>query len=220
MITPRVPIPKAVKLSIRNLRQIAPSQSAQELRSPSAPPLRTGRAPFDAYGSSIGQRTENGTRLSALAVRTTCTLLRESQQRNRRKPHQQERCAPLTFLLCFLKSVCSPFTYANTRGKSAGFRRGVCCWRRNPYPTHYRPAFACSLLLYPPPHQRLLREPPSLTGRRRAYHVPPLSPCGLGRASSPVVRQLRRRSSEPPDLTTYLLVQAIQHLALGLCDVV
>jgi hypothetical protein len=25
-------------------------------------------------------------------------------------------------------------------------------------------------------------------------------------------------SSEPPDLTTYLLVQAVQHLALGLYD--
>src|SRR6266404_3435630 len=29
--------------------------------------------------------------------------------------------------------------------------------RRNPYPAHYRPAFACSLLLYPPSHQHLLR---------------------------------------------------------------
>ena len=58
-------------------------------------------------------------------MRATCTILRESQQRNRRKPHQQERYAPPTFLLCFLKSVCSRFTYANTRGKSAGFRRGV-----------------------------------------------------------------------------------------------
>lgn len=45
-------------------------------------------------------------------------------------------------------------------------------------------------------------------GRRRAYHVPPVSQGGLGRASAPVVRRLRRRSSEPPDLTTYLLVQA------------
>src|SRR5689334_15202012 len=41
-------------------------------------------------------------------------------------------------------------------------------------------------------------------GERRVYHVPPLSLCGLGRASPPVVRQLRRRSSEPPVLTTYL----------------
>jgi len=92
---------------------------------PPLPPLRTVLAPFDAYGSSIGQRTGSGTRSSALAFRTTCTLLRDSQQRNRRKPHQQERYTPPTFLHCFLKSVCSRFTYANTRGKSAGFRRGM-----------------------------------------------------------------------------------------------
>jgi hypothetical protein len=58
----------------------------------------------------------------------------------------------------------------------------------------------------------------SRMGRRRAYHVPPLSLCGLGRVSPPVVHRLRWRSSEPPDLTTYLLVQAYQHLALVLCD--
>ena len=56
----------------------------------------------------------------------------------------------------------------------------------------------------------------SLAGRRRVYHVPPLSPCGLGRVSPPVARRLRWRSSEPPDLATYLLVQACQHLALVL----
>ena len=39
------------------------------------------------------------------------------------------------------------------------------------------------------------------TLRRRNLH-------GLGPASTPVARQLRRRSSEPPDLATYLLVQA------------
>jgi hypothetical protein len=58
----------------------------------------------------------------------------------------------------------------------------------------------------------------SLAGRRRAYHVSPLSPCGLGRASPPAARRLRWRSSEPPDLATYLLVQACQHLTLALCD--
>ena len=55
-------------------------------------------------------------------------------------------------------------------------------------------------------------------GRRRAYHVSLVCPCGLGRASPPVVHHLRRRSSEPPILTTYLLVQAIQHLTLVLSD--
>jgi hypothetical protein len=75
-------------------------------------------------------------------------------------------------------------------------------------PTRRLMGSPCGLL------SRLVAQP----GRRRAYHVPSQSRCGLGRASPPVVRQLRRRSSEPPDLTTYLLVQACQHLALGLYD--
>jgi hypothetical protein len=179
---------------------------------PSPPPLRTGRASFPASGSSIGQRTYDSTRLSALAVTTTSTLLRESQQRNRRKPHQQGALRSRR-LICIASS--SRFARGSRTPTPEGSLPAFAAeYSRNSYPIHYRPAFACSLLLYPPPHQRLLREPPSLAGKRRAYHVPSLSLCGLGRASPPVVRQLRRRSSEPPDLTTYLLVQAIQHLAL------
>jgi hypothetical protein len=45
---------------------------------------------------------------------------------------------------------------------------------------------------------------PTLTGGLRAYHVAPRKPRGLGRASTPVARHLRRGSSEPPDLATYL----------------
>ena len=61
-------------------------------------------------------------------------------------------------------------------------------------------------------------DPPTPRGGLRAYHVAPLKPHGLGPASTPVARHLRRRSSEPPDLATYLLVQACQHLGLVLCD--
>ena len=43
-------------------------------------------------------------------------------------------------------------------------------------------------------------------------------PSGIGRISTPVARHLRRESSVLPDLATYLLVQAIQQLALVLCD--
>src|SRR5262249_17504327 len=44
---------------------------------------------------------------------------------------------------------------------------------------------------------------------QRAYHVPQVKHTGgLGRVSAPVVRHLRRGSSEPPDLTTCLLAQA------------
>ena len=58
----------------------------------------------------------------------------------------------------------------------------------------------------------------SLAGGLRAYHVAPLKPRGLGPASAPVARHLRRVSSEHPGLATYRLVQACQHLGLVLCD--
>ncbi len=45
-----------------------------------------------------------------------------------------------------------------------------------------------------------------------------MHPSGIGRISTPVARHLRRRSSVPADLATYLLVQAIQQLALVLGD--
>jgi hypothetical protein len=71
--------------------------SGKEVASPPPPPLRTGRAPFDAYGSSIGQRT---LRHAVCPTKEhTSTLLRWSQQRNRRKPHQQEYCTPPTSAL-------------------------------------------------------------------------------------------------------------------------
>jgi len=59
----------------------------------------------------------------------------------------------------------------------------------------------------------------SLAGGLRAYHVALLKPLrGLGPASTPVARHLRRASSERPVLATYLLVQACQHLWLVLYD--
>jgi hypothetical protein len=84
---------------------------------------------------------------------------------------------------------------------------------RNPYPADYRPAFACSLVFYPLPHQGRLRGPYP-KGRQRAYHVPPMYLRGLGRASPPVARHLRTGSSEPRSLATYLLVPACQPLRL------
>ena len=199
---------------------IEASRSLRNACRPRLASLRTVRASFDAYGSSIGQRTYGSTRLPALALKTTCTLRSGSQQRNRRKPHQQERCAPPTFLHCFFKSVCSRFTYRQ-------HQREVC--RLSPRsdvatpirPITDRPSLAPSSFTRRPkdascesrfPNQSWLARRKGM-GRRRAYHVPPLSQCGLGRASPPVAQRLRRRSSEPPDLTTYLLVQAYQHLA-------
>ena len=83
----------------------------------------------------------------------------------------------------------------------------------NPYPPHYRAAFAFSLLFYPLSYRDLLRGLYP-KGRQRVYHVPQVYRDGLGRASSPVARQLRRESSEFPNLATYLLVPACQPLWL------
>jgi hypothetical protein len=58
----------------------------------------------------------------------------------------------------------------------------------------------------------------SPTGGQRVYHVASLKLHGLGPASTPVARHLRGLSSEHPNLATYLLVQAYQHLWLVLCD--
>ena len=147
----------------------------------------------------------------------TSTLLRWSQQRNRRKLHQQERCAPPTYLLCFLKSVCDTFHEdQHQREVSTLSSRGQDTAAAPIRSITERPSLSPSSFT-----RRLVSfscESLSLAGRRRAYHVPPLLQCGLGRVSPPVARRLRWRSSQPPDLATYLLVQAYQHLALVLCD--
>ena len=83
----------------------------------------------------------------------------------------------------------------------------VCRWAAGPYPVHSRPAFAFSLVLYPPPLGLLLRVAfpcGETTGLPRSADVSQWE----GRSASPVVRHLRRGICEPPNLTTYLLVQA------------
>ena len=55
-----------------------------------------------------------------------------------------------------------------------------------PSPSEYRPAFACSVLLYPPPHRPSLRRL-SLTGALRAYQVPLVSPKREGSRFPPVM---------------------------------
>ena len=51
-------------------------------------------------------------------------------------------------------------------------------------------------------------------GRHWAYHVPCTYLCGLGPTYSPVVHRLRQTRQQRLILTTYLLVQAYQHLSL------
>jgi hypothetical protein len=62
--------------------------------------------------------------------------------------------------------------------------------------------------------------PPWFTGQGETTGLPRSAdvPEWIGRISTPVARHLRRRSSRPADLATHLLVQAVQQLALVLCD--
>jgi len=84
----------------------------------------------------------------------------------------------------------------------------------NPYPAHYRLAFASSRVLYP----HLYRLPLRLafpfgrdTGLPRSARVPLDD---LGSACPPVTRHLRETMGERLHLATYLLVQAWQPLWL------
>ena len=64
--------------------------------------------------------------------------------------------------------------------------RGVMLPRRNPYPAHYRRAFALSVLLYPQHYRQTLRLA-FPEGALRAYQVPPASPDEEGALYPPVV---------------------------------
>src|SRR3954449_8987964 len=76
----------------------------------------------------------------------------EPTTEDRRGPHHG-RCRPRQ--ICFApEPVGCRFPSANTRGKSARFRAGQ---SRNPYPTHYRPAFAACPAGYAPPRWLALR---------------------------------------------------------------
>jgi hypothetical protein len=79
--------------------------------------------------------------------------------------------------------------------------------RLNPYPSHYKTAFASSTILYPQPHRLALRLAFPM-GELRAYHVPPVCPRGLGPSSTPGVLHLRQMAHEHLYLPPYLLVQA------------
>ncbi len=84
------------------------------------------------------------------------------------------------------------------------------------YPIHYRAAFASSLIPSPLSHWLPLQEAYPRGETVGLLRSPSRSTRGLGRAYRPVVHHPRRGNSEPLYLTTYLLVQARQHLRLVL----
>jgi len=79
----------------------------------------------------------------------------------------------------------------------------------NPYPARYRPAFACSRILYPLPRPVALRLPfpdEGSPGEGNGLTTFRMGQCPgeVGGASPPVVQHLRGVSSEHPNLTTHL----------------
>jgi hypothetical protein len=146
--------------------------SGKEVRSPSPPPLRTVQAPFDAYGSSIGQRTCYSTRCPHWPWGSPARYYGRAGYRDdygggSRTSYGHYNRADISALLP--TPVGGRLTRADTRGKSARFPGGSC---RNPYPPYYRAAFASSRILYPQPHRLPLRFA-FPEGGLRAYHVPP-----------------------------------------------
>jgi len=121
---------------------------------------------------------------------------------------------PPTYLRCLLRRFADRSRPPTPKGSQPGFP-----WGDVATPIH---PITGRLSLFPSSCTRSPIGSPcgslSLAGELRAYHVASLKPRGLGPASTPVARQLRRVSSEYPDLATYLLVQACQHLWLVPCD--
>ena len=135
------------------------------MRSPSPPPLRTVRAPFDAYGSSIEQRpcgirpgaappahdTPYGTRSPHWPWGQPGHYYGRAGYRN--SAGAAPRALPsVTDLLCPPSRLAVGSCPPTPEGSRLAFA-GSC----NPYPTYYGPAFASSPVLYPPPHRLTLR---------------------------------------------------------------
>ena len=113
----------------------------------------------------------------------------------RRRPHQQASCC---HLLCLPSQLFRRSRAETPEGSQPAFAEDDLTRRLNPYPSHYRAAFASSLLLYPPSHRR-----PPCGGPTRGeddglttFHGRITD--GLGSACSPVARQRRQGMGEAP----------------------
>jgi hypothetical protein len=134
-----------------------PPGSGKEVRLPSPPPgsrgalllpspLRTARKPFGLCRSSLSQGPSRD------PVRRTPHLHDTDlgpASGTRRRPHQQRSCC---HLLCLPSRLVRRSRAETPEGSQPAF-----AWGGNPYPARYRPAFASSLVLYPPPRRLTLR---------------------------------------------------------------
>ena len=123
-------------------------------------------------------------------------------------------CRHCRHLLSLLRRLAKLSGDARPDGRQRAFARGDVARGLNPYPPHYRMAFASSRVLYPPPHRLALRltfPGGRETGLPRSARVPLDE---VGSACSPVARHLRETMRERLHLATSLLGQACQPLWL------
>ena len=131
--------------------------------------------------------------------------------------HQQ--CRHYRHLLSLLRRLAKLSGDARPDGRLRACAWGHVARGRNPYPSHYRMAFASSLLLLPHAYQLALRLA-FPHGRRTGL------PCsvsittnGVGALCPPVAWDAHDKEARSP-CTRYsaLLAQAFQHLGLVFCD--
>ena len=168
------------------------------MRSPPPPPLRTGRAPFNASGSSIGQRpfTERGLPIG-LGVNLDGTST-EPATEDRLGPHHG-RCRPRQ--ICFApRAGWLSVPIRRHPGEVSSLSRGV---MSQPLSDRLRAGLRFLPRPLPAaPSARLAaglpsREGDGLTTLHRR------NPRGLGPALTSVALHLRRMSLQHPDLATY-----------------
>ena len=177
---------------------------------PSPPPLRTGRASFNASGSSMKQRTAKHA-VDLIGLEATCTLREQSRlpkclgggsrtSKDRYGPADVSALLPNAGWLSshvrpHQREVCPVARGVMFQPLSGQLPTGL---RFLPHPL---PAALSGHLTVSLAARR--QQNNGLTTFRRWNRLG-----GLGRVSPPVVHHLRRRSSEPPNLTTCLLAQA------------
>ena len=180
--------------------------------SPPPPPLRTGRAPFNASGSSIGQRpfTERGLPIG-LGVNLDGTST-EPATEDRLGPHHG-RCRPRQ--ICFApRAGWLSVPIRRHPGEVSSLSRGV---MSQPLSDRLRAGLRFLPRPLPAaPSARLAaglpsREGDGLTTLHRR------NPRGLGPALTPVALHLRRMSLQHPDLATYRFGPSLSAPLARLC---
>jgi hypothetical protein len=118
-------------------------------------------------------------------------------------------------LLCLLWWFASLSRHERPRGSLLTFVRSNVAWWRNPYPPHYRAAFAFSAFLCPLLCQHSLRFAFPIAGEQWVYHVSLRSPDGDGPLFPPVALDVHeRRDDSSSSRHGASLAQACQHLWL------